>query len=120
VTGPEAGPAAAPSYVTVEQLAAILQPASTQPILTERIQVAVDAANALIAQWTPQDDTGTPAPVGPITTQAGLELAQTLYRRHAATGGIVDLDALVARLPSDLVRSIRDELDAQTAVWGLA
>lgn len=115
------GPAPPPDYVTAEQLSALLYPTGSGPQGDpNRPAMAAAAANALVAQWTPQDPEGTPAPVGPITSQVALELAQTLYRRHAATGGLVDLDVLVARIPADLVRGLRDELDAASGAWGLA
>ena len=125
-------------HVTVEALTALLG-ASTDPA---RAEVAVTATNALIDVWVgapaapapgvwrarwDQLRTGQrsqPAPlvveVTPASSQAGLELAHTLYRRHAATGGFVGVDELLARLPADLVRGIRDLLDADSHSWGVA
>jgi hypothetical protein len=60
-----------------------------------------------------------PAPTA-VQHQAALELGQTLYRRHAATGGFVGVDQMLARLPADLVNPIRDLLDTDTHAWGLA
>lgn len=111
----------ATQYVTTGQLAVLLG----RGMVMERAAIAVAAANHAVAKWClqlPDPETGE-VPDGPVTgatTQAALELAQTLYRRQAATGGFVDYDDLVARLPADLVRGIRDLLDLDTRDWGLA
>lgn len=110
-----------PEYVTAEDLGALVGPAAA----ATRVQLAVDAANALIPTWCPQKATGDPPvapdpPVNPITQQAALELAHELFRAHAAVGGIFNVDELLGRLPADRVRPIRDLLDAVTGVWGLA
>ena len=62
---------------------------------------------------------GPPAPVTATTRQAGLELAHELYRAHAAVGGVFEVGDLLARLPADRVRPIRDLLDADTHAWGI-
>lgn len=108
-----------PDYVTVEELAALL--GANAP--ADRVALAVGAANALIPQWCEQaavDDEVPDPPVTPITEQAALELAHELYRAHTAVGGVFAVDEMLARLPADRVRPIRDLLDAATEVWGLA
>jgi hypothetical protein len=104
------------SYVTIEALTALL--GGGDPA---RVQIAVDAANQLIGHWVePADPDNPPTEPTAAQQQAGLELAQTLYRRHAATGGFVGVDDLLARLPADLTRGIRDLLDTDTKWWGIA
>lgn len=91
-----------------------------------RVTLATGAANALVPRWCEQavdytdpDLPVTPdAPVTPITRQAALELAHELYRAHAAVGGVFSIDDLLARLPADRVRPIRDLLDAEAHAWG--
>ena len=110
-----------PEYVTAAELQAILGPGAD----AGRVALAVDAANALVAAWCPQAAIGDPpaapdAPVTPVTRQAGHELAHQLYRTHTAVGGVFGIDDLLARLPADRVKGIRDLLDAETHVWGMA
>ena len=86
-----------------------------------RVTTAVAGANQLIGTWVePADPLLPPATRTAAQAQAGLELAHQLYRRHAAVGGIFTVDELVARLPADLTRGIRDLLDADTHWWGVA
>lgn len=111
-----------PEYVTV---AALLAPGMLGPnAAPERAQLAVDAANALIPTWCQQaaleDGTVPDPPVVPGLQQAALELAHELYRAHVAVGGVFAVDDLLARLPADRVRPIRDLLDAAAGAWGLA
>ena len=102
-------------HVTDAELAALLGTGADPA----RVTRATTAANQLIDHWIkPATDT-LPA-VTSASAQAGLELAHQLYRRHAAVGGIFTVDELVARLPADLTRGIRDLLEADTHWWGVA
>lgn len=103
-------------HVTVAELSALLG-AGADPA---RCQLAVDGANYLLAGWVTGPDPSVPVPVTPATHQAGLELAHTLYERHAAVGGIFNADEIYARLPASLTRPIDDLLNADTHLWGLA
>jgi hypothetical protein len=105
-------------YVTVEDLAAVLGAQMDQL----RADAAVAAANELVGHWTaPTLDAEPPADaVTPAQRQAGLELAQTLYRRHAGTGATAGPEELLAQLPAELVAPIRELLDADTHRWGIA
>lgn len=105
-------------YVTAEALLCLIGTSAN----TERVTLATDAANLLIPQWCPQGcDPEAPEPeVDAVTRQAALELAHELYRSHAAVGGVFAVDDLLARLPADRVRPIRDLLDARTYAWGIA
>lgn len=106
--------------MTAEGLAELLK----KPATDSRVVLAVTTANVQIEQWAEQfpleDGTIPPAPVTPPLEQAGLELAHTLYRRHAAVGGVFAMDEILSRLPADLVRPIRDLIDTETHGWGLA
>jgi 3-hydroxyacyl-CoA dehydrogenase len=92
----------------------------------DRVARAVAAANYLVERWTPTDPLvivlppDPPAPPTPAQAQAGLELAVHLYRRQAAPGGLTETADLVAQLPADLVRGVRDLLDVDTSSWGIA
>ena len=85
-----------------------------------RVTKATAAANDLLATWI-EPAAGAPPPmsVTPAQSQAGLELAHTLYRRHSAVGGIFSMDDVVARLPADLTRGIRDLIDAHAHRFGV-
>jgi len=85
-----------------------------------RVTKAVEAANQLIGTWVETADQLPPAARTAAQAQAGLELGHQLYRRQAAVGGIFTVDELVARLPADLTRGIRDLLEADTHWWGVA
>jgi len=102
-------------YVTDAQLAALLGPTADP----ERITAAVDATNELVDLWAPgrPDQPPRTAPT-PALAEAARELAHLLYRSQGAPGGFTDDDVL-ARLPADRVRGIRDLLDADTHSWGL-
>lgn len=133
-----------PEYVTAAELTALLGPSAA----AARVALATDAANLLVpawceqappepapvarggswARWDPRvprravrvaEDLAPDAPVTPITRQAALELAHELYRAHAAVGGVFSIDDLLARLPADRVRPIRDLLDAEAHAWGI-
>jgi len=85
-----------------------------------RVTKATAAANELIAGWVePADPANPPTVATAAQAQAGLELAHSLYRRHAAVGGIFTMDDVVARLPADLTRGIRDLLDAGAHRFGV-
>jgi hypothetical protein len=58
--------------------------------------------------------------ITPARRETGLELAQTLYRRHAGTGATAGPEELLAQLPAELVAPIRELLDADTHRWGIA
>lgn len=104
-------------YVTDAELLALLGPGAD----ASRVTTATTAANQLIAHWVePVDELDPPLVRTAAQAQAGLELGHQLYRRHAAVGGIFTVDELVARLPADLTRGIRDLLDADTHWWGVA
>ena len=104
-------------YVTDAELAGLLGPGADPA----RVTTATAAANQLIGHWSePFDPFAPPLDRTDVQAQAGLELAHQLYRRHAAVGGIFTVDELVARLPADLTRGIRDLLDADTHWWGVA
>ena len=110
-------PADSVDYVTAADLQALLEPSAP----ADRVAVAAAAANQLIGQWVQPDPAAEPATEPTAAqAQAGLELGHTLYRRHAAVGGVFGSDDLVARLPADLVKSIRDLLDADAHLWGNA
>ena len=85
-----------------------------------RVTRATEAANQLVGHWVETDDGLPPASRTAAQAQAGLELSHQLYRRQAAVGGIFTVDELVARLPADLTRGIRDLLEADTHWWGVA
>ena len=110
-----------PEYVTAAELGAIVGAAAG----SERVTLAAGAANRLVAQWCEQWPEGEPpvapdAPVTDVTRQAATQLAHGLYRAHVAVGGVFGVDDLVARLPADLVKAVRDLLDADAQAWGLA
>ena len=85
-----------------------------------RVTKATAAANDLLTAWIePADPLDPPTVATPAQAQAGLELAHTLYRRHAAVGGIFSMDDVVARLPADLTRGIRDLLDVHAHRFGV-
>lgn len=114
---------AVPEYVTAEELAAVLGPAAP----AARVELAVSCANLAIATWAPQapdttTDPPTPiwAPVDGLTQEAAMRTAHLAYQTQAATGSVYSADDLLARLPADWVRGIRDLLDAATTRWGLA
>jgi hypothetical protein len=109
-----------PEYVTTATLTALLGPSAA----VDRVTLAVGAANLLVEQWCEQKPAGDPpvtppAPVTPVTSEAALELAHALYRAHAAVGGVFAVDDLLARMPADRVRPIRDLLDAEAHAWGI-
>lgn len=111
-----------PEYVTAAELTALLGPSAAP----ERVTLAAGAANLLVERWCeqapdltdPELPLAVPAPVTPVTRQAAMELAHSLYRAHAAVGGVFSVDDLLARLPADRVRAYRDLLDAETHAWG--
>lgn len=103
-----------PEYVDHQALVALIG-TSAAP---ERVSLAVDAANLLVPVWCGQE-TAAP-PVDAVLRQAALELAHELYRSHAAVGGVFAVDDLLARLPADRVRPIRDLLAAREHAWGVA
>ena len=109
------------THVTDADLAALLGgPGGTGAFDPARVTAAVDAANYLIDAWAPVA-AGAPerTETTPALAEAGRELAHLLYRAQGAPGGFTDDDVL-ARLPADRVRGIRDLLDADTGSWGLA
>lgn len=110
-----------PEYVTTAELLAVIG-ANADP---GRVAQCVDAANAVVAYWCPQLPVGDPpvapdAPVTPITKEAAWEAAHAFYRAQVAVGGVYGIEELIARLPADRVKPIRDLLDVHTQVWGLA
>jgi hypothetical protein len=105
------------AFVTDAELSALLGGGAD----AARITKATAAANDLLAVWIePYDPLNPPTVATAAQAQAGLELAHTLYRRHAAVGGIFSMDEVVARLPADLTKGIRDLLDAHTHWFGVA
>jgi len=109
-----------PEYVTDAELVALMGPSSDPA----RVTLATGAANLLIPGWCEQhadaDGLEVVAPVTPVTRQAALELAHELYRAHSAVGGVFQIEELLARLPADRARPIRDLLDSAAQVWGLS
>ena len=104
-------------YVTDAELIGLLG-AGSDPA---RVAKATAAANQLIGHWSEPADIDNPptVPTG-AQAQAALELGHQLYRRHAAVGGIFTMDEVVARLPADLTKAIRDLLDADAHWFGVA
>jgi hypothetical protein len=107
-------------YVTAAQLTEVLG-GGARP---DRVDRAVAAANYLVERWTPQAPTDPPTPPATVPTpaqaEAAMELGVHLYRRQAAPGGLTETADLVAQLPADLVRGVRDLLDVDTSSWGIA
>jgi hypothetical protein len=103
-----------PEYVDRQALVALIGTSAN----AERVTLATDAANLLVPVWCGQVDG--PPPVDPVLGQAALELAHELYRAHAAVGGVFAVDDMLARLPADRVRPIRDLLAAREHAWGVA
>ena len=110
-----------PNYVTHEELVELVGASAS----SSRVTLAVGAANSLIPVWVRQGDgTDETPPTDPpeddfIVRTAALELAHELYRAHVAVGGVFAVEDLLARMPADRVRPIRDLLDARTHAWGI-
>lgn len=104
-------------YVTADALGALLGPAADP----DRIATAVAAANQLVGRWSAPDPAAPPpTEPTPVQAQAALELGVALYRRHAAAGGFVTVDDLVARLPAEVSRPVRELLDVDAYRAGFA
>lgn len=101
-------------WVTPEALAELVGASAT----SARVVTAADTANASVAYLLDAAD-GAPPPTGaePALVEAATILAVDCYRRPLASGGLLALDDLYARLPANLYRSVQALVDQHKTQW---
>ena len=102
-------------WVTPAELADRLGKAATDPAVI----LAADTANAAVAYVLDLDPVLDPPATGaePALRTAAITIGVDCYRRPLASGGLLAMDDLYARLPANLYRSIQALVDQHKTQW---